>query len=67
MPHDLVLAGIYFPPLLVVFIAGAAVVWLLDLLAGRFGLYRHVWHPPLFRLALFVCVVAGAALLLIRY
>jgi hypothetical protein len=26
---------------------------------GRFGLYRHVWHPALFDFALYICLVAS--------
>ena len=39
-------------------------LWLVDTVVGRFGLYRFVWHPPLFRLALFVCMFGTAGLLL---
>ena len=35
-------------------------------LAGHYGLYRHVWHPALFRIAAFVCVFGSFALLLFQ-
>ena len=37
---------------------------LVDALIGRYGLPRYVWHPPLFRLALFACLFAAGGLLL---
>ncbi len=52
------------PGLFVLFVASLFLLWLLDWLAGRFGLYRLVWHPPLFRLSLFVCVFGVLALFL---
>jgi len=64
MPRELVLSGILFPTLLVVFVAAAALTWLLDNLAARAGLHRFLWHPPLVRLALFVCLFGGGGLLI---
>ncbi len=49
------------PGLLVVFVVSLLVLWALDAVAGRFGLYRLVWHPSLFRLAAFVCVFGAFA------
>jgi len=49
---------------LVLFVVSLLLLWLIDWVAGRFGLYRWVWHPSLFRLALFVCVFGSFALLL---
>jgi len=40
-------------------------LWAIDAIVGRFGLYRYVWHPPLFRVALFVCLFGIAGLLLL--
>lgn len=62
MPREFDLAGILFPGLLPLLVACAALTWLLDGLLARFELYRHIWHPPLFRLALFVCLFGGAGL-----
>lgn len=64
MPRELVLAGILFPTLLLVFVAAAALTWLLDTLSARLGLQRFVWHPPLLRLALFVCLFGVGGLLI---
>ncbi|HEY0197538.1 MAG TPA: DUF1656 domain-containing protein [Rhodanobacter sp.] len=49
-----------------VFLLCLLLMVLLDMLVGRLGLYRRVWHPSLFRLALFVCLFGAAGLLLIH-
>ena len=64
IPHEVALADALVPGLLVVFIGCLLALWLVDTVVGRFGLYRFVWHPPLFRLALFVCMFGAAGLLL---
>ena len=64
MPREIALGDALVPGLLVLFVLSLGLLWLLDWLAGRFGLYRLVWHPPVFRLTLFVCVFGSVALLL---
>ncbi len=66
MPPEIAIAGTLVPTLLLIFIACGALMWFIDTVTGRWGLYRHVWHPPLFRLALFACLFAAAGLLLLR-
>ncbi|MBB3226327.1 hypothetical protein FHW69_000917 [Luteibacter sp. Sphag1AF] len=61
MPREIALGDALVPGILVLFVLTLAILWLLDWLAGRYGLYRLVWHPPLFRLALFVCVFGAIA------
>lgn len=60
--------GVYFPA----FIVFAGVAFLLQLAVNRlfnsFGVYRFVWHRPLFDLAIYVILLgvvtaAGASLL----
>jgi hypothetical protein len=65
MPREIALGDALVPGLLLLFVVSLALLWLIDWLAGRFGLYRMVWHPPVFRLALFVCVFGGLGLLLL--
>jgi hypothetical protein len=61
--HTVAIFGVYLPAL--VLWAGASLVpyfglrWLFD----RFGLYRFVWHRPLFNLALYVVLVGGVVYL----
>jgi hypothetical protein len=64
MPREFALGDALVPGLLAWFVVSLGLLWLVDWLAGRFGFYRHVWHPPLFRLAVFVCVFGSVALLL---
>ncbi|MDF3983747.1 DUF1656 domain-containing protein [Luteibacter sp. PPL201] len=61
MPREIALGDALVPGLLVVFVVSLLVLWALDAVAGRFGLYRLVWHPSLFRLAAFVCVFGAFA------
>jgi hypothetical protein len=61
MPREFALGEVFFPTLLVVFLATlvlyAGLTWLLAWL----GLYRYIWHPPLFRFALFAGLFAAIA------
>ncbi|OOG59424.1 DUF1656 domain-containing protein [Rhodanobacter sp. C03] len=66
MPHEIAIYGVLVPGLLPVFLLCLLLMVLLDMLVGRLGLYRQVWHPSLFRLALFVCLFGVAGLLLIH-
>jgi hypothetical protein len=66
MPREVELMGFYMPTLLPLFIAAATLLWLIDPLLGRLGIYRGVWHPALFRLSLFVCLFGLPALWLYR-
>ncbi|MEX1828055.1 DUF1656 domain-containing protein [Luteibacter sp. CQ10] len=61
MPREIALGDALVPGLLVLFVVSLLVLWALDTVAGRFGLYRLVWHPSLFRLAAFVCVFGALA------
>lgn len=63
MRNDIDLFGILVPALLLWVPAIYLVCALLRPLLARSGLYRLVWHPALFDLALFVCLLGGAAFL----
>jgi hypothetical protein len=66
MPRELDFEGILFPTLLAIFIAAAAVYWLLDGLLARAGFYQWVWHASLFRVCLFVGLFSALGLLVYR-
>ena len=66
MPRELYIFGMVIPTLLLLFIFSVLALWLLDSAASRHGLYRLVWHPSLFRLAVFTIVFSGLGLLLMR-
>lgn len=65
MPPEISIGGVYLPSLLVLALLLSPAFWLLDYLAGRLGLYRNAWHPPLFRLGLYVCVFGLLGLILL--
>ncbi|TCJ18393.1 DUF1656 domain-containing protein [Parasulfuritortus cantonensis] len=60
---DLVLAGVRLPFLFGVLLAAGAAHLLLDRLLARLGVYGWVWHPGLFRVAVFCALFAAAGLL----
>jgi hypothetical protein len=66
VPREIDIQGVLVPGLLPIFLGCLLLMALVDLLVGRYGLYRYVWHPPLFRLALFACVFSLAGFLLLR-
>ena len=55
MPRDIAVFDAYVPAIVLLFIAGAALTWVLDRVIAYTGLYRVVWHPSLFRACLLVC------------
>ncbi|MDO1528880.1 DUF1656 domain-containing protein [Fulvimonas sp. R45] len=66
MPREIAFSDVLVPGLLPIFVGCLLLMWLVDSLVGRYGLYRYVWHPPLFRLALFGSLFGLAGLLLLR-
>jgi len=62
MLREIALFGAGVPSVLLYFLAAIALFLAADQLANRLGFYRLVWHPPLVRLALFVCIFAGFVL-----
>jgi len=63
MLREFSLFGGLVPSLLLYFLTAIPLFLALDRLASPLGLYRIVWHPPLVRLALFVCLFYGLVLL----
>ncbi|MEW9571858.1 DUF1656 domain-containing protein [Rhodanobacter sp. Si-c] len=66
MPREISIYGVLVPGLLPIFLGCLLLMVLVDALIGRYGLHRYVWHPPLFRLALFACLFGLAGLLLLN-
>ena len=66
MPHEVEFYGVLMPACCRCSCSACVLMVVLDLVIGRLGLYRHLWHPSLFRFALFVCLFGAAGLLLIR-
>lgn len=63
MPREIALGGVLVPGLLVWFVLSLISLLVFDWVVGRYGLYRYVWHPALFRLAFFACIFGSIALL----
>lgn len=66
MPREIALLDLLVPSLFLAFVASAAAQVLVDRLLGWSGVYRHIWHPPLFRLSIFVCIFGVIGLLMLR-
>jgi hypothetical protein len=59
------LYGVFVPTLIALMLAAFVVLLGLQFLLLRAGVYRHVWHPPLFNFALYILVL-GALFALMR-
>ena len=66
MPRDIAVFDAYVPTIVLLFIAGAALTWIVDRVIAYTGVYRVVWHPSLFRASLLVCVCAVLGLAVYR-
>ncbi|MEN5221606.1 DUF1656 domain-containing protein [Stenotrophomonas sp. TWI602] len=66
MPREIGFLGMLVPGLLPILLACAVLFVGLDLTLSRTGLYRHVWHPSLFRASLFLALFSAAGLTLGR-
>ncbi len=52
IPHEISIAGVYFPPMLLAAILGVAAAGLTAVLLNRYRLSRFFVYPPLIFLAL---------------
>jgi hypothetical protein len=59
------LYGVFIPTLIALMLAAFLLFLGLQWLLLKAGVYRHVWHPPLFNFALYVLVL-GALFALMR-
>jgi protein AaeX len=59
MLREVGISGALAPSLLIYFLVAIPTFLVLDLPLSRLGLYRLLWHPPLARFALFVCLFYG--------
>ena len=66
MPREIAVFDAYVPAIVLMFIAGAVLTWLLDRVIAYTGLYRVVWHPSLFLASLLVCVCGVLGLAVYR-
>ncbi len=64
MHREFDFTGVLVPGILTLLVISAALWSVLDQVLVRYAIYRRVWHPPLFRLSLFLilfCVLALAS------
>jgi len=54
--------GVYVAPMSLLMVAAWFVMIALRRVASRCGLLRHVWHPALFMLAVYVIVLSSMTL-----
>ena len=61
--YEIDLFGVYVAPIAPMLIVAWLVMVPVRRLADRFGLLHHVWHPALFKFAVYVIVLASIVLL----
>lgn len=59
MYKELSIHGVLIPTLLILMLLAFALQNGVRVLLIKMGAYRHLWHPPLFNLALYVLVLGG--------
>jgi uncharacterized membrane protein len=59
MKYELDLFGVIVPSLLLWSVVAYVLLRIAGKLIARAGLYRRIWHPALFDVALYVCLVAS--------
>ncbi len=62
MHREFDFTGVLVPGALALLVVSAALWSILDQALVRYTVYRRVWHPPLFRLGLFLIVFCALAL-----
>ncbi len=65
MTEEIDLYGVFLPSFLVWLVLAFVILLVLKRALAAFGLYKYVWHRPLFDLALYV-VTAGAVVAIAR-
>jgi hypothetical protein len=59
MTGEFDILGVYVPSLLVWLLLALLLGSLVRRGLARAGLYRHIWHPPLFDAAIFLLLLGG--------
>lgn len=63
-PRDVEIMGAVVPTLVPIFLTAGVAMLAFDRFFAMRGLYRRVWYPALFRLALFGCLFSGTGLII---
>jgi hypothetical protein len=61
MIGEVSLYGVYVPPLLLLTLLALGLSRVLNIILGRTGFYRFIWHPALFDFSLFLIVLGSLA------
>ena len=61
------LLGVYVAPIFVMMVAAWPVVAVIERVAVRVGVMRHVWHPSLFLMSAYVIVLSSIVLAVARW
>jgi protein AaeX len=64
MSSDIGFLSLIMPALLVILLVSVVLFIGLDFLLSWLGCYRQVWHPALFRAAIFTMLFCGMSMLL---
>ena len=59
MKYELDLFGVLVPSLLLWSVIAYVLLRIASKLIARAGLYRRIWHPALFDVALYLCLIAS--------
>ena len=62
MPLDITLYGVQMPTLLPIFVIITILQIAVDGIIAQTGIYKYVWHPGLFKIALLVCFFSSVCL-----
>lgn len=66
MDQIITLFGVQLPALIIVFIISGIVQIALNKVCLELKIYEFVWHPGLFRTALFMCIFTSFSLLIYK-
>jgi nitric oxide reductase large subunit len=50
--------GVYVAPFAPMMLAAWLIAYPLQRMRDRFGVTRHVWHPPLFNIAVYIMILS---------
>lgn len=66
MPREIAVFDALLPTLFLALLSSIILQTILDRIMGYLGVYRHVWHPPLFRVSVFFCIFGAVGLFVLR-
>ncbi|MBU6468965.1 MAG: DUF1656 domain-containing protein [Betaproteobacteria bacterium] len=64
MKPEIIILGVQLPTLVPLFVFTGVVMFFLDRQFAASSLYNRIWHPALFRTAVFVLIFTSLALLI---